>query len=470
MPELPEVETTRRGLCAARGRPPGRGHQNLRPAAALAGSAIARKESHRAHRSTRSTGEASTCSSASAPDTLLIHLGMTGSLRAFTRRRRRERRTITSTSCSIPASRCAIAIRGASARCCGSRPPAEAHPLLASLGPEPFDPACDARYLWAATRRRKAAIKLALMDNRLITGVGNIYANESLFRAGIRPTIAAQRLSTAAPRSAAGRGPRDARRRDREGRLDAARLRRQQRRAGLFPARLLRLWTRRAAVPGLRHCNKIASAKGRARPRTAPAASAEVPSARGSNAKPRIRHGKCLSRRRIRNRRSTARSPAPMHAPAPPGSGHAPVARARRPLRSLQRLAAAAVRRHFRAARMARASRIWPTRRSTSSVQHLLERLHQDKLVVAFVAEFSRGKSELINAIFFADFGAAAAALVRRAHDDVPDRAPLRRVARAVDPAAADRDAAEGRDGRRVQELRRRVGDDSARPVERRPR
>src|SRR5205823_11261646 len=38
-------------------------------------------------------------------------------------------------------------------------------------------------------------------------------------------------------------------------------------------------------------------------------------------------------------------------------------------------------------------------------VQHLLERLHQDQLVVAFVAEFSRGKSELINAIFFADFG-----------------------------------------------------------------
>ena len=38
-------------------------------------------------------------------------------------------------------------------------------------------------------------------------------------------------------------------------------------------------------------------------------------------------------------------------------------------------------------------------------IQHLLERLHQDKLVIAFVAEFSRGKSELINAIFFADFG-----------------------------------------------------------------
>ena len=44
--------------------------------------------------------------------------------------------------------------------------------------------------------RRKAAIKLALMDNGLITGVGNIYANESLFRAGIRPTMPARRLST----------------------------------------------------------------------------------------------------------------------------------------------------------------------------------------------------------------------------------------------------------------------------------
>src|ERR1700686_5899871 len=53
----------------------------------------------------------------------------------------------------------------------------------------------------------------------------------------------------------------------------------------------------------------------------------------------------------------------------------------------------------------------WPSRQDLADaqadlkIQHLLERLHQDKLVVAFVAEFSRGKSELINAIFFADFG-----------------------------------------------------------------
>ena len=74
-------------------------------------------------------------------------------------------------------------------------PPAEAHPLLSGLGPEPFDPACDADYLWRATRRRAAAIKLVLMDNHLVVGIGNIYANESLFRAGIRPTTPANRLS-----------------------------------------------------------------------------------------------------------------------------------------------------------------------------------------------------------------------------------------------------------------------------------
>jgi formamidopyrimidine-DNA glycosylase len=74
-------------------------------------------------------------------------------------------------------------------------PPAEAHALLARLGPEPFDPACDAAYLWNATRGRAAAIKPVLMDNHLIVGVGNIYASEALFRAGIRPTIPANRLS-----------------------------------------------------------------------------------------------------------------------------------------------------------------------------------------------------------------------------------------------------------------------------------
>jgi formamidopyrimidine-DNA glycosylase len=69
------------------------------------------------------------------------------------------------------------------------------HPLLAHLGPEPLEPGFDADYLFGATRGRRAAIKLALMDNRIVVGVGNIYANEALFRAGIRPGVAAGRVS-----------------------------------------------------------------------------------------------------------------------------------------------------------------------------------------------------------------------------------------------------------------------------------
>jgi formamidopyrimidine-DNA glycosylase len=72
---------------------------------------------------------------------------------------------------------------------------AGAHPLLAALGPEPLQPEFDAAHLYRATRNRSAAIKQVIMDNRVVVGVGNIYANEALFRAGIRPQFAAGKLS-----------------------------------------------------------------------------------------------------------------------------------------------------------------------------------------------------------------------------------------------------------------------------------
>jgi formamidopyrimidine-DNA glycosylase len=75
--------------------------------------------------------------------------------------------------------------------------PAENHPLLSKLGPEPLSEAFDAEHLYRATRGKSSAIKLALMDNALVVGVGNIYANEALFHARIRPTRAAGRLSRA---------------------------------------------------------------------------------------------------------------------------------------------------------------------------------------------------------------------------------------------------------------------------------
>src|SRR5512143_2319288 len=69
------------------------------------------------------------------------------------------------------------------------------HPLLAHLGPEPLTPAFDAAYLFAHCQRRNAAIKQVIMDAHVVVGVGNIYASESLFHAGIRPGTAARRLS-----------------------------------------------------------------------------------------------------------------------------------------------------------------------------------------------------------------------------------------------------------------------------------
>jgi formamidopyrimidine-DNA glycosylase len=69
------------------------------------------------------------------------------------------------------------------------------HPLLKDIGPEPFSAEFDGAYLHHATRNRGAAIKLVLMDSHVVAGVGNIYANEALFRAGIPPRTAARRLT-----------------------------------------------------------------------------------------------------------------------------------------------------------------------------------------------------------------------------------------------------------------------------------
>lgn len=71
----------------------------------------------------------------------------------------------------------------------------ETHPLLAHLGIEPLSRALSGRALHALTRARRTSIKQFLMDGRRIVGVGNIYANESLFRAGIDPRTRASRLS-----------------------------------------------------------------------------------------------------------------------------------------------------------------------------------------------------------------------------------------------------------------------------------
>jgi formamidopyrimidine-DNA glycosylase len=71
------------------------------------------------------------------------------------------------------------------------------HPLLASLGPEPLSDGFTGKYLHQRSRGRKVAIKNFIMDGKVVVGIGNIYASEALFMAGIHPSRAAGRVSAA---------------------------------------------------------------------------------------------------------------------------------------------------------------------------------------------------------------------------------------------------------------------------------
>ncbi|MCW8886004.1 MAG: bifunctional DNA-formamidopyrimidine glycosylase/DNA-(apurinic or apyrimidinic site) lyase [Motiliproteus sp.] len=69
------------------------------------------------------------------------------------------------------------------------------HPLLKNLGPEPLSEDFDGERLFACSRQKKQPVKTFIMDNHVVVGVGNIYANEALFEAGVDPRKAAGRIS-----------------------------------------------------------------------------------------------------------------------------------------------------------------------------------------------------------------------------------------------------------------------------------
>jgi formamidopyrimidine-DNA glycosylase len=197
MPELPEVETTRRGVgptlinatvSAVRVRnaslrwpvPP-----NL--AELLTGQTVQAVERR-----------AKYLLIAFAGGTLIVHLGMSGSLRFVapgTPALKHDHIDLL----LKPHGSAATVLRYRDPRRFGAwlwQPgPTELHPLLAKLGPEPLSNAFDAEHLFRATRKRSVSVKQALMDNALVVGVGNIYANEALFHARIRPTRAANQLT-----------------------------------------------------------------------------------------------------------------------------------------------------------------------------------------------------------------------------------------------------------------------------------
>jgi formamidopyrimidine-DNA glycosylase len=69
------------------------------------------------------------------------------------------------------------------------------HPLLSGIGPEPLTTAFDGDYLYMMSRTRRVAVKQLLMNAAIVAGVGNIYANEALFLAGVRPDRSSASLS-----------------------------------------------------------------------------------------------------------------------------------------------------------------------------------------------------------------------------------------------------------------------------------
>ncbi|HWS76814.1 MAG TPA: bifunctional DNA-formamidopyrimidine glycosylase/DNA-(apurinic or apyrimidinic site) lyase [Thermomonas sp.] len=192
MPELPEVETTRRGLLPhVAGRrvervllrrpdlrwPIPREVEDLLPEQRIEG--IRRRAKY--------------LLLDTAAGSALLHLGMSGSLRVLpgeTPVRAHDHVDIVLDSDRV--------LRFNDPRrfgCLLWQAPGENHPLLAGLGPEPLSDDFDGDLLFARSRGRSAPVKTFLMDQAVVVGVGNIYAAEALFMAGISPLREAGKVS-----------------------------------------------------------------------------------------------------------------------------------------------------------------------------------------------------------------------------------------------------------------------------------
>jgi len=126
---------------------------------------------------------------------LMIHLGMSGSIRIC--HEDDEPRKHDHVDIVLSSGRC---LRFNDPRRFGLvrwwKPPLDQHPLLRHLGPEPLQDGFSSAWLYQKSRGRGTAVKNFIMDGKIVVGVGNIYASESLFMAGIHPARAAGRIST----------------------------------------------------------------------------------------------------------------------------------------------------------------------------------------------------------------------------------------------------------------------------------
>ena len=122
------------------------------------------------------------------------------------------------------------------------------------LGPEPFD--CEPAYWSDALQATKRNLKAILLDQTIIAGVGNIYADESLFEARLHPALAGQAIDCQTQGGVAASDHRGARPGDRAARLQHPRLRRRLRAQGENAGRIPRLWPNRRAVRPLRNADR----------------------------------------------------------------------------------------------------------------------------------------------------------------------------------------------------------------------
>jgi len=191
MPELPEVETTRRGIA------PHAVGQTIKQI-------IVRQPKLRwpvpdtIHRLTHATIDqlerrAKYILLRTPQGTALLHLGMSGSLRVCPAEAVPEKHDHVDIVLTN-----ALALRLRDPRRFGAvlyAPVGEPHALLNHLGPEPLSEAFTGDYLYQRAQGRRVAVKLFIMNAPIVVGVGNIYANEALFMAGIDPRRAAGEVS-----------------------------------------------------------------------------------------------------------------------------------------------------------------------------------------------------------------------------------------------------------------------------------
>ncbi len=195
MPELPEVETTRRGIepfvTGARIKEAIiRRHDLRQPVSENIAEVEGRKIRTVTRRSKYLLLEIDDGS------TLLIHLGMSGSLRVLDPAdawKKHDHVGITLENGKQlrfhDPRRFGLVLRLMEAD------PLLHHPLLKSLGPEPLESGFTVEHLKSTCAKRSTDIKRVIMDAKVVVGIGNIYASEALFRAGIRPDLEAHKVS-----------------------------------------------------------------------------------------------------------------------------------------------------------------------------------------------------------------------------------------------------------------------------------